>query len=350
MEGVKEVTQLNDKRLHWHANVGGKEKEWDAEITEQVPDQRIAWKNLNGTTNAGIVTFHRLSDDRTRIMLQVEYEPEGVVENVGDMLGVVSARVRGDLQRFKDFIESRGRETGAWRGEIQQPNKQRKGSSMKEQTEKQQSAASEGGQQSTHAMPPHDEQSGQQPREMRTNGEQRDHQRGMMRRDWLTPTMRRFSDEMDRFMDRFFTDFGFGRGWPGVRWGHSRESGQSMWSPQIEVSEHDNQLIICADLPGLKKEDIKVEFSDDTLTIQGERRQEYEQTQEGYQRSERSYGSFYRSIPLPKGIDPGNAKATFQDGVLKVTMPMLHHEERRSRRIEIQGSDEQQSHIQAKSI
>ncbi|HXG20572.1 MAG TPA: SRPBCC family protein, partial [Methylomirabilota bacterium] len=122
-EGVQEVRQLDDKRLHWRANIGGKEKEWDAEITEQVPDQRIAWKNTTGATNAGVVTFHRLNDTQTRVMLQVDYDPEGVVENVGDMIGVVSARVRGDLKRFKEFIESHGQETGAWRGEIQQPRK-----------------------------------------------------------------------------------------------------------------------------------------------------------------------------------------------------------------------------------
>jgi uncharacterized membrane protein len=122
MEGVKEVRQLDDKRLHWRATIGGKEEEWDAEITEQIPDKRIAWKNTTGATNAGVVTFHRLDDNQTRIMLQVEYDPQGMVENVGDMLGVVSARVRGDLRRFKDFIESRGKETGGWRGEIHQPN------------------------------------------------------------------------------------------------------------------------------------------------------------------------------------------------------------------------------------
>jgi uncharacterized membrane protein len=118
MEGVVDVKQLDDKRLHWHTNIGGVDKEWDAEITEQIPDKRIAWRSISGTKNAGVVTFHPLSDNKTRIMLQMEYEPEGVVENVGDALGVAKRRVKGDLERFKEFIESRGRETGAWRGEI----------------------------------------------------------------------------------------------------------------------------------------------------------------------------------------------------------------------------------------
>ena len=118
MGGVEEVIQLNDTHLHWKVTVGGATKEWDAIITEQIPDQRIAWTNITGARNAGVVTFHRLADNKTRVMLQLDYEPEGLVENIGDMLGVVSTRVRADLRRFKDFIESRGQETGAWRGEV----------------------------------------------------------------------------------------------------------------------------------------------------------------------------------------------------------------------------------------
>jgi uncharacterized membrane protein len=122
MEGIDAVSQLDDTHLHWKANVGGKTKEWDAVIAEQIPDQRIAWTNTTGARNAGVVTFHRLAEGKTRVMLQIDYEPEGFVENAGDMLGVVSARVRGDLKRFKEFIESRGHETGAWRGEVSQSN------------------------------------------------------------------------------------------------------------------------------------------------------------------------------------------------------------------------------------
>ena len=123
MEGVREVRQLDVKTLRWKAEVGGKEEEWVAQITEQIPDERIAWRTRAGARNAGVVTFHRIADGRTRIMLQLEYAPDGVVENVGDALGVVSRRVTGDLQRFKEFIESRSRETGAWRGEIRQDRK-----------------------------------------------------------------------------------------------------------------------------------------------------------------------------------------------------------------------------------
>jgi uncharacterized membrane protein len=125
MEGVREVRQLDDTHLHWRAEVGGRDKEWDAEITEQIPDDRIAWRSRAGAGNAGVVTFHRLSDTSTRVMLQLEYEPEGAVESTADALGLVSRRVTGDLERFKAFIESRGRETGAWRGKVDAPPSRR---------------------------------------------------------------------------------------------------------------------------------------------------------------------------------------------------------------------------------
>ena len=121
MEGVEQVTQLDDQRLHWVANIGGQRKEWYARITEQIPDERIAWTSEGGVFNAGVVTFHRISPEETRVMLQMEYEPENFVESVGDVLGFVSRRVEGDLERFKEFIESRGVETGAWRGKIERP-------------------------------------------------------------------------------------------------------------------------------------------------------------------------------------------------------------------------------------
>jgi uncharacterized membrane protein len=119
MEGVESVSQLDDKRLHWRAKVAGKPVEWDAEIFEQIPDRRIAWRSMSGAMNSGMVNFEPLDANRTRVSLRLNFEPEGAMESLASALGVVSARVSGDLQRFKDFIESRGRETGAWRGRIE---------------------------------------------------------------------------------------------------------------------------------------------------------------------------------------------------------------------------------------
>jgi uncharacterized membrane protein len=122
MEGVKSVTQTDDTHVRWVAEIGGVEKSWDAEITEQHPDERVAWTSTTGARNAGVVTFHRLDDTTTRVMLQLDVDPEGFVENVGDALGFLDRRVQGDLERFKEFIESRGTETGAWRGEVESPS------------------------------------------------------------------------------------------------------------------------------------------------------------------------------------------------------------------------------------
>src|SRR3954453_6389957 len=120
MEGGEKVEKLGATRLHWVAKVAGKKKEWDAEITEQTPDQRVAWTATSGAPNGGVVTFHRLDDSPTRGAVQMEIEPEGPMEKVGDAAGIPDHRVKGDLERFKEFIEKRGTETGAWRGEVKQ--------------------------------------------------------------------------------------------------------------------------------------------------------------------------------------------------------------------------------------
>ena len=120
MEGVEKITQLSDTRTHWVTEIAGVSREFDAEITEQEPDQRIAWRSVDGPTQAGVVTFHKLDDQTTRVMLQMEFDPEGLAETAGDMLGLVKTRTKGDLERFKGFIEARGVETGAWRGEVEQ--------------------------------------------------------------------------------------------------------------------------------------------------------------------------------------------------------------------------------------
>lgn len=120
MGNIKQVRQLDDTHLEWTAEIAGKEKVWQAEITEQDPDERVAWRATDGATNAGVVTFHRIDENVTRVTVQMDIEPDGVVENVGNALGVPDRSVKGDLERFKEFIESRGVETGAWRGEVEQ--------------------------------------------------------------------------------------------------------------------------------------------------------------------------------------------------------------------------------------
>ena len=172
-------------------------------------------------------------------------------------------------------------------------------------------------------------------------------QTGVARREQYAPQpwaggspfafMRRFRDEVDRL----FEDFGFGRGFltPGFGRGFG-DLGQSVWSPQVEVFERGGQLVVRADLPGMTKDDINIDVTDDSLIIRGERKSEREENEEGYYRSECSYGSFYRQIPLPEGINAEDADATFRNGVLEITMPAPQRAEQRGRRLEIKESSE----------
>jgi HSP20 family protein len=139
--------------------------------------------------------------------------------------------------------------------------------------------------------------------------------------------LERFADEVDRM----FSDFGLGRGWS--RPGFATEG--LSWTPRIDVSQRNNELVIRADLPGMNKDDVKVDVADDAITIQGERQREHEEERGGWYRTERSYGSFHRTVPLPEGAMTEQAKATFKDGVLEITMPAPPEQVTRGRRLEI---------------
>lgn len=119
MGGVESITQTDDTHTHWVTSIGGQRREFDAEITEQHPEERVAWTSTDGTDQAGVVTFHRLSDTTTRITAQIDWHPEGIIERAGSVLGVGDHQVKADLARFKHFIEARGSESGAWRGDIE---------------------------------------------------------------------------------------------------------------------------------------------------------------------------------------------------------------------------------------
>ncbi|MFD1545361.1 SRPBCC family protein [Nonomuraea guangzhouensis] len=122
MEGVESVKQLSDTRTAWATEIAGVKREFEAEITEQHPDERVAWRSTDRPHQAGVVTFHHLDPNTTRVTLQMEYDPEGFIETAGDWLQIVRLRIRNDMERFKSFIESRGGETGAWRGEVPGPH------------------------------------------------------------------------------------------------------------------------------------------------------------------------------------------------------------------------------------
>jgi HSP20 family protein len=150
--------------------------------------------------------------------------------------------------------------------------------------------------------------------------------------------MRRFSEEMDNL----FADFGLGRGW-GAPIEKGTNLAQGLWSPQVEVFERGQDIVVRADLPGLTKDDVNVEVADNGITIEGERKQEKDEKREGYYRSERAYGKFYRRLPLPDGVKADDAQATFSNGVLEITMPASKPEQRKSRRLQIAGEGRQQA-------
>ncbi|MDQ3821307.1 MAG: Hsp20/alpha crystallin family protein [Acidobacteriota bacterium] len=192
-----------------------------------------------------------------------------------------------------------------------------------------------------------------------SGGQQSSQQTGLARREQTAQGifggnpftfMRRFSEEMDRL----FEDFGFRSGWLTPSFGRNLPSAfgdlsQGMWAPQVEMFEREGQLVVRADLPGLTKDDVKVEVADGAVTISGERRNENEEKGEGYYRTERSYGSFYRQIPLPEGVNADDASATFRNGVLEVTMKAPERAKERSRRLEIKGGPEEEPRARAQA-
>jgi len=153
--------------------------------------------------------------------------------------------------------------------------------------------------------------------------------------------MRRFGEEMDKLVG----DFDFGRGWlpPAL----ARGAGAGLWVPEIEMFEQNGELIVRADLPGLTKDDVNIEIDNDAITIEGERRSEQKENREGFYRTERSYGKFYRRLPLPDGVEAENANATFRDGVLEITMDAPKRAESKPRKVAISDTSAGKAHRKA---
>ncbi len=350
MEGVKEVRQLDDAHLHWRAQRHGREVEWDSEITEQIPDQRIEWRDVSHSQHSGSIVFQPLGEDRARVRMTMEFEPSP--NGKGSDPQEIAVRVGQDLERFKRLIESQGQASGAWRGAIHQaqsePESALHGSSDDTQrtvgqtaSERQQGGSSsqpsgrwEGWTDETAFGGAAESRAGQGTGARSQSSGQDAHAgtgeaagRGGAQA-WLRNQfprleepigmMRRMSEEMDQLFERFI-------GRPiASRFGQGQGGVAGKWMPQVEVVQQGDALLVSADVPGIKREDINIEVLHDRLTIEGERHEQdpQPQTREGYRRSERCYGRFYRMIPLPHGIDPDQARASLQDGVLQVRIPM----------------------------
>lgn len=303
MEGVREVQQTDPVHLHWRATRHGRELEWDSEITEQVPDQFIAWRDVGGPGNAGRISFVSLKEDATRVELTMDMHAASGSEPAHDEQAV-SRRLEQDLIRFKQMLETAGHESGAWRGEM-------------------------------HNAHPADAPSSQEPP---AQSEDKSAQKGSQQQAWLPNLlqgweeplvmMRKMSDEMDQLFERFLgrpMAFRFGQG--GVA---------GKWTPALEITQRGQQLVVCAELPGVSKDDIKIEIRQGKLVLEGERKApEKHVTPAGFRRSERSYGNFYRAVPLPEGIDPEQTRATMHEGVLEIVLALPPQGVQHGRRIDI---------------
>lgn len=282
MEGVREVQPIDATHLHWRCMENGEQREWDSEITAQVPDELLAWRNMNDHQNIGQVRLEPLADDQTRLSLSMEYEPLCPAEQVSEKEALTAQRIEGDLQRFKQLVEAEKPATAALEmpiADVAQPDNP---------------VARPG---TAEAWLP------------------------QLMKVWEEPLslMRRMSQEMDGVFGRFLA-----RPLGMTNW---TAGGKRSWSPPVEVARRADHLVISADLPGITREQVNVEIKKDKLTIEGD--WQAQQVNVEYRRTERNYGHFYRAIPLPEGIDPEGATALMHDGVLEITLPMLQQESRR---------------------
>ncbi|WP_019140422.1 Hsp20 family protein [Noviherbaspirillum massiliense] len=332
LQDVREVRQLDDTHLHWHAGLGNREREWDAEIIEQVPDRRIAWRTTSGPKASGAIELQAVDGEKTRIVLTLECDalPE-VSATTPNPVQAFARRIEEDLARFKKFIENLGQATGEWSGEVrhgqvvgsgQGQASQMAGEAMGKAVGRGSAEQQEAG---VDAMPRPDMHEGRtQERQARTeNGGRSSGKPGLfpsrfpnLLQGWEEPlaAMRRMSEEMDQFFEKTV-----GRPMMGSRWRQAATN--AAWTPAVEVARREDKVVVCAELPGVKREEVQVEIHNDRLTIEGERLQQPRSERE-FRRSERSYGHFYRCITLPDGVDADGASAAMHDGLLEITIPI----------------------------
>ena len=371
MDGVREVRQLDDSHLHWRAHRHGREVEWESEITGQIPDQRIDWRDSSGRQHSGSITFEALGDDRSRVRMTMDFEPSNHPQASDPE--EIAERIGQDLERFKNLVETQGRASGGWRGVIHDghtthPSSAEHADATAGGAQAGQAADQRGAEQrgsSAHPSGRWESWTDESAFGSDDGGPEREGGRSQSRQDagargqsgrasggfggsgggrggaqaWLRNQfpgleepmgmMRRMSEEMDQLFDRFI-------GRPiASRFGQGQGGMAGKWMPQVEVVQQEGTLLVCIDLPGIKREDVQIEVLHDRLMVEGERReQSVTQNREAYRRSERSYGRFYRMIPLPHGVDPDQAQARMQDGVLEVRIPMPEAA-RKARRVDI---------------
>lgn len=290
IENVEEVRQIDDRHLHWHTKTSNLDMEWDAEITQQVPDRCIAWRNTSGPRYEGRIELQKTAEDRTSLKVTMECEPkQQMLAQHGDAAVMIAQRAEHDLLRFKKFVEKLAGDGSKQHGRLSDAQAPTLAAAV----------------QSMKAMPLPD-----------------------FFGIWDEPMnlMRRMSEDMERLIGGFL-------GWQlsGMLLPQRSAAG---WVPAVETVQRDDRFVINAELPGVRREDVSIDISSERLTIEGERRQEAVQGQREQRRSERAYGRFCRVIALPAGADTDAASASLQDGMLEVTVPVARRRQE-GRRLDI---------------
>lgn len=322
MEDVEEVRQVDDTHLHWHTKAGNLDMEWDAEITQQVPDRCIAWRNLNGPRYEGKIELRPTEADRTEVKLTMECDPkQQLLVQHGDAQKVIAERTEHDLARFKKFIEKLSKDSHDWLGKIKDMEPLTTDAGVAQMEREARQGRPDGGSRERQAPSALEAwQAAMRPAWMPE-----------MMHAWSDPLalMRRMSEDLDRVIERVVGVMATGTPL------RQPQEQAVKWTPPVEVAQRDGKFIVCAELAGVKREDVSVEVSGDCLTIEGERRQEPLHGPQDHRRSERSYGHFYRVISLPAGARADAASASLQDGLLEITVPIVEGG-RNGRRIEVQ--------------
>lgn len=355
MEGVREVRHAGDNRLHWRAVRHEHEVEWDSEMTETIPDQLIRWRDLGGQHH-GSLAFEPLQAGQTRIRMRMEFDALPI-----DREQALTQRVAGDLDRFKRMAEQQGMPaaghgvTGAGANANVHVNARanatgnadvnadatqspvgktvgQTGAEREEARASAQASATSGAQQAQAASGEH--RDGEEDGAGRADGTARGGPQAWLRSQfagWEDPLalVRKVTEEADQLFARFI-------GRPiAAKSGEGGEAGK--WMPPVEVLQRDDRLLICVDLPGISRDSVNVEVQRDRVLVDGERKEEFASgSAPGFRRSERSYGPFHRTVPLPEGVDPDSAQASMRDGVLEISLRMPSPAERRGKRLDIQ--------------
>lgn len=334
MEDVEQVRQLDDTHLHCKTRAGSLNLEWDAEITQQVPERSIAWRNTSEPHYEGRLDLQPAAPDKTRITLTIEHAPgQQLLAQHGDAENALARRSEYSLGRFKKFIEHIGQKTtvahgGTGEAQTAAPQGAQQGS-------REGSAAPQGAQQGPREGGAAPQGAQQGPREggAARKGAQ---QAGQDRQPWFLNLlqvwdeplniMRRMTEEMDQLVETFV-------GRPGVG-GNRAGAPATEWTPAVEIFRREDKFVVNAELPGVRRDDVQVEIKNDRVIIEGNRRPQTDRQSQELHRSERSYGHFYRVIALPEGAVPDAASAALHDGMLEITVPVPDGG-RRGRRIDI---------------